>query len=268
MIKLGILGVGDLTEKMVRGLLREAGDMEIVLSPRGREKALALGREHACRVMTDNQAVVDAADIVLVGVRPAQLEALAQEVALRPDQTLISVVSGVSVAELQRLFGIDRCVRAMLSYAAEINRSTVALYPADPGAQALLHVLGNLIVLASETEFELATVSACMNGWFYFLLHDLQHWLEDKGMPSGRARALVLSSIEDCVAYARHRDALPIRDLGRSIATPGTFTEQGLEMLALHQANAAWNAACEVVFDALLSGSGRGPGSNTTDPAP
>jgi pyrroline-5-carboxylate reductase len=26
-------------------------------------------------------------------------------------------------------------------------------------------------------------------------------------------------------------------------------------MLGLHQANAAWNAACEVVFDALLAGS-------------
>lgn len=255
MIRLGILGVGDLTEKMVRGLLHDTSGIEILLSPRSREKTQALAQEHGCRVMADNQAVVDAADVLLVGVRPAQLAELAREVTPRCDQTLISVVSGVSVGELQRLFGIDRCVRAMLSYAAEINRSTVALYPSDADAQALLRPLGNLIALASETEFELATVSACMNGWFYFLLHDLQHWLVEKGLPSGHARALVLSSVDDCVAYARHRDALPIRDLGRSIATPGTFTEQGLEMLGLHQANAAWNAACEVVFDALLAGS-------------
>lgn len=267
MIRLGILGVGDLTEKMVRGLLRDTGEREVLLSPRNREKAQALAREGACRVMSDNQAVVDAADVVLVGVRPAELAALAQEVVLRHDQTLISVISGVSVGELQRLFGVDRCVRAMLSYAAEINRSTVAIYPADADAQALLHPLGNLISVASEIEFELATVSACMNGWFYFLLHDLQHWLIEKGLSPERARALVLSSIDDCVAYARHRDALPIRDLGRSIATPGTFTEQGLEMLGLHQANAAWNAACEVVFDALLTRSGSDFCLNSADPA-
>ncbi|WP_321945301.1 NAD(P)-binding domain-containing protein [Paraburkholderia sp. J10-1] len=257
MIKLGILGVGDLTEKMVRGLQRDAGELDVFMSPRGREKALTLARDCGCRVMPDNQAVVDAADIVLVGVRPAQLPELAKQVTLRHDQTLISVVSGVSVAELQRLFGIDRCGRAMLSYAAEINRSTVAVYPADRGVEALLHPLGNLIVLASDTEFELATVSACMNGWFYFLLHDLQHWLIEKELPSERARALVLSSLEDCLAYARHCDTSPFLDLGRAIATPGTFTEQGLEMLGLHHANAAWGAACEVVFDALLTRSER-----------
>lgn len=258
MIKLGILGVGDLTEKMVRGLLRDAGEMEVFLSPRGREKACTLSRDLSCHVMPDNQAVVDAADIILIGVRPSQLIELAQQVTLRNDQKLISLVSGVSVNELRRLFGIQRCVRAMLSYAAEINRSTVAIFPADAEAQALLRPLGNLISLASETEFELATVSACMNGWFYFLLHDLQHWLIEKGLPPERARALVTSSMEDCAAYAKHQDSLPIRDLGQSIATPGTFTAQGLEMLGLHQANAAWNAACEVVFDALLTQSGRG----------
>ena len=258
MIKLGVLGVGDLTEKMVRGLLRDAGEIEVFLSPRGREKACALSRDFLCHVMPDNQAVVDAADIVLIGVRPKQLVELAQQVTLRRDQKLISLASGVSVIELRRLFDIQCCVRAILSYAAEINRATVAIFPADPEAQTLLRSLGNLVVLASETEFELATVSACMNGWFYFLLHDLQHWLVEKGLPPERARALVTSSMEDCAAYARHQDSLSIRDLGQSIATPGTFTAQGLEMLELHQANAAWNAACEVVFDALLTQSGRG----------
>ncbi|WP_321945323.1 NAD(P)-binding domain-containing protein [Paraburkholderia sp. J10-1] len=254
MFKLGILGVGDLTEKMVRGFLRGGLPVEVYLSPGNHEKAQGLARDAACRVMPDNQAVVDHADIVLIGVRPAQLPDLARDLVIRPEQKLISVVSGVSLGELQQLFGTKACVRAMLSYAAEINRSTVAIYPDDLSARALLRTLGNLIALGSENEFELATVSACMNGWFYFLLHDLQHWLIEKGLSSDRARELVLSSIEDCVAYARYRDSLPIRDLGRSIATDGTFSAQGLEMLGLHQANAAWNAACEVVFDALLTG--------------
>ncbi|OLL27398.1 pyrroline-5-carboxylate reductase [Burkholderia sp. SRS-W-2-2016] len=254
MIKLGILGVGDLTEKIVRGLLRAAHAPEILLSPRSHDKAQALARKCSCRLMPDNQTVVDHADIVLVGVRPAQLAELAQELVLKPKQKLISVVGGVSVDELKRLFGTTECVRAMLSYAAEINRSTVAIYPDEADARALLGPLGNLIALASETQFELATVGACMNGWFYFLLHDLQHWLVEKGLPADSARALVLSSVEDCAAYSRHRGASSMQDLGRSIATQGTFTAQGLEMLGLHQTNAAWNAACEVVFDALIAG--------------
>lgn len=253
MIRLGVLGVGDLAEKMIRGFLREMDGIEIILSPRNSVKARALAQEFPCRVMADNQAVVDAADVVLVAVRPWQLGELAREVKVRPDQKLISVVSGVSISDLSRLFGTRQCARAMLSYAAEINCATVAIYPSDPTASELLQPLGRLMSLASENELELATVGACMNGWFYFLLHDLECWLVEKGLPPDRARNLVLGNIEDCVSYAKHHDSLPIRDLGASIATPGTFSAQGLEMLGLHQANAAWSAACEVVLDAILT---------------
>lgn len=253
MIKLGILGVGDLTEKMARGLLREMKEVEILLSPRNSVKSKALAQELPCQMMPDNQSVVDAADMILIGVRPWQLGDLAREIRIRPEQKVISVVSGVSINELSRLFNTKHCIRAMLSCAAEINCSTVAIYPDDGEVCSVLRGLGTLISLSDEQELELATVSACMNGWFYFLLHDLQHWLIEKGLSSERARILVLSSIEDCVSYAKHHQTLPIRDLGKSIATPGTFTAQGLEMLGLHQANAAWSAACEVVLDALLT---------------
>lgn len=231
MIKLGVLGVGDLAEKMIRGLRRERADIQVFLSPRNEAKARALAKDSLCQVMPDNQAVVDAADVVIVAVRPWQLGELAKDVKLHQHQTLISVVSGISINDLTRLFNAGQCVRAMLSYAAEINRATVAVYPANKLARDVLQPLGTIISLARESELELATVSACMNGWFYFLLHDLQCWLVEKGLPADRARTLVLSNTEDCVSYAKHHESLPIRDLGTSIATPGTFTAQGLEML-------------------------------------
>jgi pyrroline-5-carboxylate reductase len=255
MIKLGVLGVGDIADKMVRGLLRgpDADGIAVFLSPRGAEKTRALVAELPCCVMQDNQAVVDAADVVLVSVRPGQVADLAREVVLRCDQKLVSVVSGVPVRELSRLFGTGWCFRAMPSYAAEIGCSTIAVYPSDPDVCEVLRRLGSPVILANEREFELATVGASMNGWLYFLLHDLQHWLVEKGLPPDHARTLVLGSVADCVAYARHHDSLSMRDLGCSIATSGTFTAQGLEMLGLHQANAAWSAACEVVLDGLLA---------------
>jgi pyrroline-5-carboxylate reductase len=253
MTKVGVLGVGELAEKILHGLLRQSADVAIFLSPRNHQRVQALAGEHACEIMESNQAVADASDIVLICVRPWQLRDLAREVVLRPGQILVSVVAGVTVAELQALFGTEHCVRAMLSYASEINRAAVAVYPADLTTKKLLRPLGSLMSFSREVEFELATIGACMNGWFYFLLHDLQHWLVEKGLPPDRARTLVLNNIEDCVAYAKHHDGLPMGDLGRSIVTPGTFSAEGLEMLGLHQANAAWSAACEVVLDALSS---------------
>lgn len=256
MLKLGVLGVGDLTEKMIRGLYRGGSEIDVLLSPRNRERGEGLSRDLGCVMMETNQAVADAADIVIIGVRPAQLPELAQEVTLKPDQSLISVVIGVSTAELQRLFGARDCSRAMLSAASEINHSTVALFPAESIAAGLLAPLGNLVRLITEREFELATVAACMNGWFYFLVHELQEWFVQQGLSEQRAKDLTLSSIEDCVAYSRHKTSSTPEKIGESIAIPGTYTAEGLEVLRRLGSNAAWTAASEHVFRLLTSKGG------------
>jgi len=253
MHSLGILGVGELTEKVVIGLRRSGFDGPILLSPRNAQRATLLVREHACEVLASNQAVVDQAELLILGVRPHSLGELAGEVRLRPGQRLVSLAAGVSLGQLASAFPGGLCVRAMLSYAAQYNQSTVVVCPPDALTTQYLGPLGKLVVLRGEPEFELATVAACMNGWFYFLLHDLQQWLMDKGLPAAEARALVLGNLQDCVASAGQQPGYTLKALGQAIATPGTFTADGLEVLMHQPVSATWGAACEVVLDGLLT---------------
>ncbi|HDS1681129.1 TPA: NAD(P)-binding domain-containing protein [Pseudomonas putida] len=253
MHSLGILGVGELTEKVVVGLRRSGFGGKLYLSPRNAQRAEVLAAEHGCEVLPSNQAVVDQADLVILGVRPDSLGQLASEVRLRPGQRLVSLAAGVSLALLATAFPGAHCVRVMLSYAAQYNQSTVVVCPADALTEQSLGPLGNLVVVQDEPAFELATVAACMNGWFYFLLHDLQQWLTDKGLPAAEARALVLGNMQDCVTCAQHQPASTLKALGQAIATPGTFTADGLAVLMHQPASASWGAACEVVLDALLT---------------
>ena len=253
MLSLGILGVGELTEKVVMGLRRSGFDGPILLSPRNARRAAMLAHEHDCEVLPSNQAVVDRAELLILGVRPQVLGELAEEVRLRPGQRLVSLAAGVSLAQLATAFPGALCVRAMLSYAAQYNQSTVVVCPPDALTTKCLAPLGKLVVLQGEPEFELATVAACMNGWFYFLLHDLQQWLMDKGLPAAEARALVLGNLQDCVASAGQQPHSTLKALGQAIATPGTFTADGLEVLMHQPVSATWGAACEVVLDGLLT---------------
>ncbi|MFJ4153575.1 NAD(P)-binding domain-containing protein [Pseudomonas sp. NPDC089752] len=253
MQSLGILGVGELTEKVVIGLRRSGFDGAIMLSPRNAERAEALAAGQRCVVLESNQAVVDQADLVIVGVRPESLAQLAGEVKVRPGQRLVSLAAGVGLEQLQTAFPGAQCVRVMLSYAAQYNQSTIVVCPPDPLTEQSLGPLGTLVVLEDEAAFELATVAACMNGWFYFLLHDLQQWLTDKGLPAAEARALVLGNLQDCVASAQQQPEYTLKALGQAIATPGTFTADGLAVLNHQPVGASWGAACEVVLDALLN---------------
>ncbi|NIF27129.1 pyrroline-5-carboxylate reductase [Pantoea sp. Tr-811] len=253
MQSLGILGVGELSEKVVIGLRCSGFDGPILLSPRNAQRAALLAHEHGCQVLGSNQAVIDRSELVILGVRPHSLGELANEVRLRPGQRLVSLAAGVSLAQLAAAFPGALCIRAMLSYAAQYNQSTVVVCPPDALTTQRLGPLGKLVVLQSEPEFELATVAACMNGWFYFLLHDLQQWLMDKGLPAAEARALVLGNLQDCVTSAEQQPGYTLKALGQAIATPGTFTADGLAVLMHQPVSATWGAACEVVLDALLT---------------
>lgn len=248
MLNVGILGVGELTEKIVIGLRRSGFSGKVLLSPRNNDRAQELSRVWACEIANNNQGVVDGCDLLFLGVRPNAVEQRAKEVRLKPEQTLVSLVAGMSFAELERSFPYARHVRAMLSYAAQINQSTVVVSPGGEPHESLLGALGSLTVLEQEEAFELATVAACMNGWFYFFLGDLQQWFTEKGLSHDQAAQLVMGDMQDCLASARHQPHVSMEALGRSIATLGTFTSVGLEKLQKNGGMLGWREACDEVL--------------------
>ncbi|QZP23922.1 NAD(P)-binding domain-containing protein [Pseudomonas sp. DR208] len=250
-LKIGILGVGELTEKVVIGLRRSEFGGRVLLSPRNHQRAQQLAEQWDCEVMADNQQVVDGADLLVLGVRPEVVDQLSNEVQLRPEQTLVSLVAGLKLTELQRRFPQARVVRAMLSYAAQINQATVVVTPGGEPHATLLGALGSLVVLDEEEAFELATVAACMSGWFYFFLSDLQQWFTDKGLSKDQAAQLVMGNLQDCLASARHQPSASLAALGSAIATPGTFTAAGLEVLRNNGATQAWREAADEVLERL-----------------
>ena len=248
---MGILGVGELTEKVVMGVRRSGYTGRILLSPRNRQRAEALAAQWQCEVMASNQAVVDGSALVVLGVRPDAVALLAKDVRLTTQQTLVSLVAGLKLDTLRRLFPQPTAVRAMLSYAAQFNQSTVVVTPAGQAHEALLGGLGTLIAVEHEDAFELATVAACMNGWFYFFISDLQGWFVDQGLSQAQAAQLVLGNLQDCLASARAQPQASLEALGQAIATPGTFTAAGLEVLNEHAMDLPWRRACDEVLTRL-----------------
>lgn len=251
MQRIGILGVGELTEKVVIGLRRSGFTGAINLSPRNHERAVALSTSCECKVMTSNQEVADNADILILGVRPDAVARVAEEVTLPKGILLISLVAGMTSADLQASLKDATVVRGMLSYAAALNQTTVVLTPANPTAESLLSPLGSLVVLPTESQFELATVTACMNGWFYYLLGDLQQMLVNQGIAADDALRLVTGNMQDCLAVIQANPEQSPQALGSTIATPGTYTAAGLEVLKQQNYSAAWQAASEHVLHKL-----------------
>ena len=249
--KLGILGVGHLASYVVAGL-RNAGDQrEILLSPRNQLQQQALVQTYGCKAADSNQEVVDSADLVLLSVRPGQLISLLDLLQFSPGQVVISCVAGVGLQQLRQLLPSQIIVRTMPLACAEVGQGAVPLYPEEQAAAELLGQLGTLVKLSSEAEFELATVAACMNGWMFRYFDHISLWYREQGLDPQKARDLVLASVTGAVALANAKPEQSFDAISDSIATDGTYTKLGLDLLQERRAFEPWIEACSMVKVAL-----------------
>ena len=251
MQRIGILNVDAFTEKLVRGLFCAVPDSQVFLFCANNERARKLAVDLPCWTPDSYQNVVDEVDVILIGGDSDSLHDIAPQVRLRGTQTLVSLVPGISIQHLRDVFGHADCVRLMLTFAAEMNKSTVILTAAENPIQQLFAQVGELMVFTNESEFELATVSMGMNSGFYYLAEGLQRWFVQKGLTEDVARRLVLNGLKDVVQYAEYKESARLDELGKEMALSGHFTLEGLEILSQMQALKPWIIASERALSAI-----------------
>ena len=175
---IAILGGGNVGQALARGLLaaKRFQPADIALTRRHADK-LAEMAAAGLRTGGDNLAAIARARQVVVAVQPRQLDTLLAEIrgALDPKRhTLISVVTGVSIAQIRAQLGIDLpIVRATPNTAIAIGQSMTCLAAlpehGDELRQAttLFDAVGTTLVI-DESMMESAT-ALCACGIAFFL---------------------------------------------------------------------------------------------------
>ena len=248
MHNIGFIGVGDLALYTIKGLRRALPDQSILLSPRNREKAALLQREFGCEVLRDNQDVVNQADLVFIATRPADcLDALAK-LKFRPGQVLISVVAGLEIENLRSavLSADIEIVRAMPVSSAEVGASPTLVYPRHDAVVELFDHCGKSIVVDSESAFTQGNILACVYSWFFELFENLIAATRGP-LPSELNRELVMGIAAGAAQLALASDDSSPGEIADSIATEGTYSKLGLDLLRQQNAFEAWRDACQLL---------------------
>jgi len=251
----GIIGVGHLASYLVEGLKRAVPEAEIFLSRYLGEETEQLVDEYGAIGVADNQAVADAAGLVLVTTRPGDVLDACGGVDFGPDHLVVSTAVGVSVDALIPAVAPAPVVRAMPLTCAAINRSPTLLYPEHLRARRLFELLGTVHALDREEPFGPASLVAAFYGWVYALLDKTIAWTAEAGVPPGLARELVLETARGAAEMGLAHPQEPLADLLDSLATPGGITRQGLEVLEEREGLDAWVEALEAVLQQVNRGS-------------
>ena len=254
MTTIGFIGVGELALYTIKGLRRGGYSGAIVLSPRNREKADYLQQHFGCSVQASNQAVVDNSDFVFIATRPAScLDALA-ELAFKPGQVLISVVAGIEIEQLRTVLPAElEIVRAMPVSSAEAGSSPTLIYPKHDFVRQLFDYCGNAIIVDDEAYFSQGSILACVYCWYFSLFQALIDATGGAKLPTGLSAELVMGMARGAAELALASKDVPPGDIAEAIATEGTFSKLGLDLLKNESAFEPWREACRLLEERLAA---------------
>lgn len=259
--RLGIFGCGRMAEAMLaRWLEVEALPRSAVhVVVRRSERAAALAQRYGVRADTDARAMVASAELVLLAIKPQQLEAALAPVreAMRPDALWISVLAGTRLARLRGALGPDvGLLRTMPNTPSRIGLGATATCD-DTGARALpqralaaalLDALG-AVFPAEETTFDAFTAVAGSGPAYLFAFAEaMEGAAADLGFDDVDARRLVAATLQGA-AELLARDGRSAAELRAEVVSPGGTTAAALAVFSERGQPAMVRAALRAAAD-------------------
>jgi pyrroline-5-carboxylate reductase len=169
--KIAIIGGGNLGTAIATGLISKGiirpSDMTVT---RRRISLLKDLSEQGVNITNNNCEAVKNSDIIILGLKPYQIEDVINEIkpCLSPDKIMVSVATGVASEKIQEMCGIELPVfRAMPNTAIEIGESMTCVSSLNATEEQennivdLFGHLGKAIIIPEELMSSATVLAAC-----------------------------------------------------------------------------------------------------------
>ncbi len=243
--KITIIGGGNLGSAIARGLVAsEAYDSQAITVTRRSEEALATLSQEGFVTSTDNAAAAKDARVVLIAVRPKQMNEVLRQLAgnLDPNRHILaSTVSDVRIADIRTHIGDDvPVVRAMPNIGVAVGASMTCL-ARDPGTpreaidtvSELFECLGRVETIEEAQMTPATALCACGVAFFLRAIRAASQGGVQVGFHADEAIRLAAQTAKGAaeliLASGRHPESLI-----DTVTTPLGITIAGLNEMEHH----------------------------------
>ena len=242
----GFAGSGNMSAGMARGWASaERRPERMLFSDGGSGRARALAEEVGGEAVAANAELAAAADLLVLGVKPKDLDAVAAEAGEAP--AVLSMLGATPVARVAEAFPRSAAMRIMPNLGVEVHRG-VMCFSAAPNVEEglvsrtveLLGALGR-VVLIEDDLIDLATaVMGCTPAYLALVVDEIAAAGAREGLDPELSRSLMVDTAAATAELLRERSP---EELTKAVASPGGSTEAGLEALDREGAREAFAAA-------------------------
>lgn len=256
MRRIAILGAGRIGEALLGGLV-SSGSTDIVATTRSDERAAALRDRYGVETTTSNADAVQGADLVVVAVKPQDIDALLAQVhdALTPGQTVLTIAAAIPTRHIEeRLPDGIPVVRAMPNAPSTVHEGMAGLAPGthageeqlDLAEEVLAH-LGRVVRVPESAMDAITAVSG--SGPAYFAL--LAEAMIEAGILLGLSReistTLVVQTMLGTAKQLRDEGMHPV-ELREAVTSPGGTTIAAIRELEQAGVRAAFLNAIQAAM--------------------
>lgn len=250
MKKVTIIGSGNIGLSLAKGLVKSAfaSAADITLTRRNLN-ALAEEASQGFSVSNDNKAAVKGADIIVFAVLPQQLKKVLVEVAPEIDkknQIFVSIVSGVSCADLRAVLGDDATVvRAMPNTAIAIGQSMtcIASDHASEGSLAevekMFETVGSVVIINEDLMTSATALCACGIAFFLRAIRAASQGGVEIGFHAHDALKMAVQTAKGAADLLLHTNAHPEGEIDK-VTSPKGCTIAGLNEMEHHGFSSAF----------------------------
>jgi pyrroline-5-carboxylate reductase len=249
-MQVGLIGAGN----MARALARGWGKPVLCADPLA-ERARALAEEVGGEALPDNAEVARRADLVVLCHKPAQLQAVAGEVAPHA-KAVASILAATPLQALREAYPDRPVYRFIPSLPVEVRQGAVVQAAdaagdgddLDAAVSALFAELGTLVVLDDSLVDVAMGLMSCAPAYVALVAEAQVDAGVRRGIPAAQGAELVVQTLSGTAELLRRRgyDTVAVR---REVSSPGGLTARGVDALERGGVRAAFSDALDAVLE-------------------
>lgn len=127
--KIGFIGAGKMCDVLVRTLLSSNSCQKenIFVSDIIPERIKYFTQKYKINATMNNTELVNSCSIIILSVKPQQIENVLREIAIKKKKLVISIVAGITTGYIEKHFGRVPVVRVMPNISVGVNEGVIAL---------------------------------------------------------------------------------------------------------------------------------------------
>ncbi len=239
--KIGFIGGGNMAVSLLNGLIASGHPaQQLWVSDTNLDTLANLEKQLNVNTSSDNAAIVEAADVIVLAVKPQVLKSVAQTLATAitaKKSLVVSIAAGISQASLSAWLGdetaIVRCMpntpALVLTGATGLHANSNVTEEQSDLAENILRSVG--IALWVETEGELDAVTAVSGSgpaYYFLLMEAMEKAALEMGLSPNTAQLLVQQTALGAAKIALESAESP-ENLRQRVTSPNGTTQKAIE---------------------------------------